>query len=116
MTATSCRVCGQRSAHRADCPLKPARSLRALPHTNPVGVCLQVEQLQKGLCGVSRPHFFRGVATVSVSAVLLWWAGSPSSRGTPAASRLALRAADAAAVQHGWTASFRSCCCLVTQG
>ena len=26
---------------------------------------IQVEQLQKGLCGVSRPHFFRGVATVS---------------------------------------------------
>eukprot|EP00891_Asterochloris_glomerata_P001325 jgi/Astpho2/1325/e_gw1.00024.24.1_t len=25
---------------------------------------IQVEQLQKGLCGVSRPHFFRGVATV----------------------------------------------------
>ena len=29
---------------------------------------IQVEQLQKGLCGVSRPHFFRGVATVSLSA------------------------------------------------
>ena len=27
---------------------------------------IQVEQLQKGLCGVSRPHFFRGVATVSL--------------------------------------------------
>lgn len=26
---------------------------------------IQVEQLQQGLCGVSRPHFFRGVATVS---------------------------------------------------
>lgn len=25
---------------------------------------IQVEQLQKGLCGVSRPHFFRGVATI----------------------------------------------------
>ena len=25
---------------------------------------IQVEQLQKGLCGASRPHFFRGVATV----------------------------------------------------
>jgi hypothetical protein len=24
-----------------------------------------VERLQQGLCGVSRPHFFRGVATVS---------------------------------------------------
>ncbi len=28
---------------------------------------IQVEQLQKGLCGVSRPHFFRGVATVSLA-------------------------------------------------
>lgn len=27
---------------------------------------IQVEQLQKGLCGVSRPHFFRGVATVKI--------------------------------------------------
>ena len=26
---------------------------------------IQVEQLQKGMCGISRPHFFRGVATVS---------------------------------------------------
>lgn len=25
---------------------------------------VQVEQLQQGLCGRSRPHFFRGVATV----------------------------------------------------
>lgn len=24
-----------------------------------------VERLQQGMCGVSRPHFFRGVATVS---------------------------------------------------
>lgn len=29
---------------------------------------IQVEQLQKGLCGVSRPHFFRGVATVNQTA------------------------------------------------
>ena len=26
---------------------------------------LQVERLQQALCGKSRPHFFRGVATVS---------------------------------------------------
>ena len=26
---------------------------------------IQVKQLQKGLCGISRPHFFRGVATVN---------------------------------------------------
>ncbi|KAL3131838.1 hypothetical protein ABBQ38_007551 [Trebouxia sp. C0009 RCD-2024] len=25
---------------------------------------IEVQQLQKGLCGVSRPHFFRGVATI----------------------------------------------------
>lgn len=25
---------------------------------------IQVEQLQKGMCGISRPHFFRGVATI----------------------------------------------------
>jgi len=25
---------------------------------------VQVEQLQKGLCGITRPHFFRGVATI----------------------------------------------------
>ena len=27
---------------------------------------IEVEQLQKGLCGKSRPHFFRGVATVGL--------------------------------------------------
>ena len=40
---------------------------------------IQVEQLQKGLCGVSRPHFFRGVATVSLdhclSALDSVWSG-----------------------------------------
>ena len=28
---------------------------------------IQVEQLQQPLCGQSRPHFFRGVATVRIS-------------------------------------------------
>lgn len=28
---------------------------------------VEVQQLQKGLCGLSRPHFFRGVATVMQS-------------------------------------------------
>lgn len=28
---------------------------------------VQVERLQKGLCGRSRPHFFKGVATVGVA-------------------------------------------------
>lgn len=32
---------------------------------------IQVEQLQKGMCGVSRPHFFRGVATVSPQIIRL---------------------------------------------
>ena len=30
---------------------------------------MQVEQLQQGLCGRSRPHFFKGVATVRDPAV-----------------------------------------------
>ena len=37
---------------------------------------VQVERLQQGLCGRSRPHFFRGVATVrlvaSQSRLQLW--------------------------------------------
>ena len=76
------RAVNERSLCSSDfavCPHKTARSLRALPHINLVSMCLQVEQLQKGLCGVSRPHFFRGVATVSAPAVLLRLAGSPSS-------------------------------------
>lgn len=32
---------------------------------------IEVQQLQKGLCGASRPHFFRGVATVRASAQAL---------------------------------------------
>ena len=31
---------------------------------------VQVERLQQGLCGRSRPHFFRGVATVRLLATL----------------------------------------------
>jgi len=33
-------------------------------HTSGHETFVQVERLQQGLCGRSRPHFFRGVATV----------------------------------------------------
>ena len=32
---------------------------------------VQVERLQQGLCGRSRPHFFRGVATVRLVCKLI---------------------------------------------
>ena len=34
---------------------------------------VQVERLQQGLCGRSRPHFFKGVATVGSLRPLYWW-------------------------------------------
>lgn len=38
---------------------------RELPHPDAHETWVTVQQLQLGMCGDSRPHFFRGVATVS---------------------------------------------------
>lgn len=38
---------------------------REVAHPEAHETFIQVERLQLPLCGVSRPHFFRGVATVS---------------------------------------------------
>lgn len=38
---------------------------RELPHPDAHETWVTVQQLQRGMCGDSRPHFFRGVATVS---------------------------------------------------
>jgi hypothetical protein len=40
---------------------------RELRHPDTHETWVTVERLQQGLCGGSRPHFFRGVATVSVA-------------------------------------------------
>ena len=68
------------------CGGAPLRALRP-------GCCWQVEQLQRGLCGRSRPHFFRGVATVRPSRPAL-----PALSGTLAEAPA--RAGGRQAVQH----------------
>ena len=111
--------CGLCAAYLAVCPSYDSKiKSRALPQTDLVSMCLQVEQLQKGLCGVSRPHFFRGVATVSVPAVLLWWAGSPTSSAEVCLPPVVLLKggrcrSHAAQPCHKWTTPLKSCRCLL---
>lgn len=50
---------------------------REVQHPDAHETWVTVQQLQRGMCGDSRPHFFRGVATVSqllVEGVLAWQA------------------------------------------
>ena len=44
---------------------------REVAHPDAHETWVTVQQLQQGMCGDSRPHFFRGVATVSGRLLLL---------------------------------------------
>ncbi len=76
LNGVRCKACCAVSTYKQGCTAGAVSSDAASDNANVVGAgehvvgahetLIQVEELQKGLCGVSRPHFFRGVATVSL--------------------------------------------------
>ncbi len=65
---------------------------REVGHPDAHETWVTVEQLQQGLCGVSRPHFFRGVATVSYKSLeFMPFTSCNLSRVTPMAHDVANR-------------------------